>query len=44
MEIGPLKVDRLDFSDHHFFSAHVSAAISSFFLTTVLLSASLLFG
>jgi len=43
MEIGPLKVDRLDFNDH-FFSAHVSAAISSFFLTTVLLSASLLFG
>ncbi|RLN29396.1 hypothetical protein C2845_PM05G02890 [Panicum miliaceum] len=33
-EMGPLKIDRMDFSDHHFFNAHVSTVISFPFLTS----------
>jgi hypothetical protein len=28
LQMAPLKIDRLDFSDHHFFNAQVSTVIS----------------
>ena len=35
LQMGPLKIDRIDFSDHHFFNAHVSTVLSFPFLSII---------